>query len=335
MLGLLATLLFLHLGHPLEAACPLASLANFMTSSSTLSWEGLNATWLACVNISGRDIAGIRGAPGQRSPLRELDLSHNHLSSLPPGFLNHTEELEHLFLQGNHLPELPPAFFEKTGRLKELRLEGNPLLSVPPSLLQLCLESLSVDCHCQVAGSISSYCQRNNCTRPVSCHCSSPQGLLNATDFYAQQCRGLPVAVYVAIAVSLLALLLGAAVVYIVVRRKKGAATVREKRESTTSNGAQPRYISHGGLQADPAQRKGGHADYENVFIGQAQEVRGGKHKERHSRKPPKSRSHQKAQEAEAPPGEQPIYANTQDVYYNYVGTPAPLDEDFYVMPDQ
>uniref|UniRef100_A0ACB8F1J2 Uncharacterized protein n=1 Tax=Sphaerodactylus townsendi TaxID=933632 RepID=A0ACB8F1J2_9SAUR len=45
--------------------------------------------------------------------------------------------------------------------------------------------------------------------------------------------------------------------------------------------------------------------------------------------------SHRKVQKDEASPKEQPIYANTQEVYCNYAKTPAPLDEDLYVMPDQ
>ncbi|KAL8177913.1 UNVERIFIED_CONTAM: hypothetical protein K2H54_023406 [Gekko kuhli] len=333
MRGLLATLLFLHLRRPLEAACPPDNLITQPSSSGVLIWEQLDASKTS-VDISGTNTTSIIGIPGQNSSLEEMDLSHNCLSSLPMGFLNHTKKLKRLFLQNNRLRELPPAFFEKTRHLKELRLEGNPLPSVPPSLFRLCLETLSVDCHCAVAGSISDYCQRRNCSQNISCQCSSPRGFLNATDFYAQQCQGLSVAVYAALAVAILALLLGAVVAYVLIQRKKGATMGQEKRESTTSNGVQPRYISHTGPQANLAQGMGGHADYENVFIGQPQEAGGG-HKERHSRKQPKSRSHRKVQKDEPPPGEQPIYANAQELYYNYAGTPAPRDEDVYVMPDQ
>lgn len=281
-------LLVLHLRHPSEAACPADHLINRTSSSGALSWERLDAS-LPCVNISGTNITEIRGNPAWKSPLKELDLSHNRLHSLPTGFLNHTEGLERLFLHGNRLRELPPAFFEKTDRLKELRLEGNPLSSVPTSLFHLCLETLSVDCRCDVAGSVSSYCQQLNCTQSILCRCSSPQGFLNLTDFYAQQCPGMSVAVYAAIGASALALLLGATVAYILIWRKKKVTMVQEKRESSTSNGAQPRYISHTSPQGGPAHGIGGNTDYENVFIGQPQGAVGG-HKERYSRKQPKSR---------------------------------------------
>ncbi|XP_077188002.1 leucine-rich repeat-containing protein 25 [Paroedura picta] len=335
MQALLATLLLLlHLQHPLEAACPAANLMNRTSPSGILNWEWLG-TPQACMNLSGTNIASISGTPGWRSPLKELDLSHNSLSSLPAGFLDHTEGLERLFLHGNCLPGLPAMFFEKTSRLKELRLEGNPLTSIPTSLLRLCLETLHVDCRCDVAGSIFPYCQRQlNCTQSVSCLCSSPRGFLNVTGFYAQQCQGLPVAVAAAVTASVLALLVGAAVAYVLVRRKRRASMVQEKRESTGSNGAQPRYISHTGPQFDVAQAKGGQADYENVFIGQPKEARG-RRQEQSRRKQPKSRSLQKSQEKEPPPTEQPVYANTQEVYYNYVGTPTSLEEDVYVTPDQ
>nr|XP_056723569.1 leucine-rich repeat-containing protein 25-like [Euleptes europaea] len=336
MRGLLAMLLFLHLGHPLEATCPPDNPNNLTSSLGVLNWEGLEPS-RTCVNISGQNITEITGIPSQGRSLKELDLSHNSLGSLPDGLLNNTGGLEHLFLQNSGLHELPPALFENADHLKELRLEGNPRLpSVPATLFRLCLETLSVDCRCDVAESISSYCQRLNCTPSISCLCSSPRGFLNVTDFYAQQCRGLSVAMYAAIVISVLAVLLGAAVACVLIRRKKRGAAVQEKRESRTSNGAQPRYISHAGLQANPAQGLGAHADYENVFIGQPQEADRG-HMARNSSKQPKSRSHRKVQKANASPpgGEQPIYANAQEVYYNYVETPAPLDEDLYVMPDQ
>lgn len=290
MQGLLATLLFLYLWHPLKAACPPADVVNLTDSSGTLSWDQLRASSQTCVNLSKADIAGIRGIPSSKSPLKDLDLSHNRLRSLPAGFLNHTEGLERLFLEGNVLPELPPAFFEKSSQLKELRLEGNPLPSVPTSLFHLCLETLTVDCRCDVVRSISSYCQRPNCSGDILCHCSSPQGFLNVTDFYAQQCPGLSVAMAVAMALSILALLLGAAVAFVLIRRKKkGATMVQEKRESSASNGAHPRYISRTGPQVDQARGLGSHADYENVFIGQTPQARGG-HRERPTRKQPKSR---------------------------------------------
>ncbi|XP_054835163.1 leucine-rich repeat-containing protein 25 isoform X2 [Eublepharis macularius] len=287
MHGLLVALLLLHLGAPSGAECPPAHLVNRTSSWAALTWEWLDASQ-TCMNISGKNVSSIHGRPQPGSQLRELDLSHNRLSRLPSDFLSSTEKLELLFLQGNSLPELPPAFFGQTSHLKGLKLEDNPLPSVPASLFRLCLETLSVDCRCDVARDISSYCQRRNCTRSISCHCSSPQGFLNVTDFYAQQCQGFSVALYAAIVVPILVLLLGATVVYVLIRRKKGATTVQEKRDSSISNGAQPRYISHISPQINPAKDVGGHADYENIFIGAPQESRGG-HKERYSRKPPKS----------------------------------------------
>ncbi|EMP24081.1 hypothetical protein UY3_18718 [Chelonia mydas] len=122
----------------------------------------------------------------------------------------------------------------------------------------------------------------------------------------------------------------GLAVALLLLRRKRQASAIHSKRESTTSVArGQPRYISR---NAEPG--PGQASNYENVFIGQP----GGQY-ECLERKGPQYRAQQLADEecymeSDTGHGDQPIYANTQQLYSSSV--PAPSDgEDVYIMPDK
>ncbi|XP_072833955.2 uncharacterized protein LOC140701663 [Pogona vitticeps] len=196
-------------------------------------------------------------------------------------------------------------------------------------------------CTCEEAKDLYTACL--NCTPSAACQCtsSSSQGRLNLTDFYAQECHGSATraALYVAIILPPVALLLAALLVYAFVQRRKVASLGHDKRASKASDAGlgQPRYISHTSPLGDAARSPPGHQEYENVFVDQPQGARGGR-SERRSRKPSKSRPPSKVRDTDSTQNDQPIYANTQDVYYNYVGRPATQEvhnEGVYVIPDQ
>ncbi|XP_075759025.1 leucine-rich repeat-containing protein 25-like [Pelodiscus sinensis] len=189
-----------------------------------------------------------------------------------------------------------------------------------------------------VAGSMvqNCTCEPENCTAPP-CLCLSPrdQRIINVTEFHAQECRGLGTLGFVAIAASVLAVLLlagGLGGVFVLLRRKRKASEDHGKRESTASIGhGQPRYISRS-AEPGPGQGSCQVGDYENIFIGPSQPA--GQY-ECLERRAPQYRVPDEDcyMESDACHGDLPIYCNTQQLYDG--SYPAPHDpEDVYIVPD-
>ncbi|XP_074795567.1 leucine-rich repeat-containing protein 25 isoform X1 [Natator depressus] len=310
MLALLAALLLLRsapagwahcLGSPNSGSCEVLGRLEF---SNTLT----------CLNLSNCGIREINGSARLGGSVKMLDLSFNRLQTLPPDFLSQAHTLKELYLQHNQLRGLPTEFFKNAS-----------------SLLHLVL-----DCECDVVASVLSHCMGSsptNSTEPA-CHCHSAQeGPVNVTAFYRQECQPRCALLCVALTSSVLAGLLlagGLAVALLLLRRKRQASAIHSKRESTASVArGQPRYISR---NAEPG--PGQASNYENIFIGQP----GGQY-ECLERKGPQYRAQQLVDEecymeTDTGHGDQPIYANTQQLYSSSV--PAPSDgEDVYIMPDK
>ncbi|XP_044311891.1 uncharacterized protein LOC123036609 [Varanus komodoensis] len=323
MSGLLAALLLLHAGCLVDGACSPFQAGNrsALSGHEVLS---LLQSEQPCLNFSGSEVH-LPGNASVGAHVKELDLSDTMLRSLPPRLLANAVALQWLSLAGNALKELPPQIFKNTPRLTSLQLPRTPLSLLPT--LGHCLGTLTVDCACGVAGSIRHYCQ--NCSLETACRCASPGGLLNATDFFARRCRGPPPGVYAAAVLPVVALLLVAGLAYFLIQKRRKATFAQDKRTSPGSEGAhgQPRYIQHASPQGDAARGAAGDtSDYANIFLEQPQGARvrhGGQHS--------------------CPPGplegEQPVYANTQDLYYNYCGpvgnSPEALEEELYIIPDK
>ncbi|KAJ6664325.1 hypothetical protein lerEdw1_008544 [Lerista edwardsae] len=317
--------------------CELAGVAPRRSprcTNNNIKFDGnlgtLNTSW-TCVNVSSQNISKIQGKPSEH--LKVLDLSHNQLQELPQEFWDNIQNLEKLYLNDNKLKQFPSKF----GKLVELRLEGNELTdtSLPTKPFPKTLKSLSVDCDCELVNATIFHC--TDCA--VECRETYGTGLLNATEYHIQQCgvQKAGINISIPIVVSILALLLVAGTAYFLIRRKKKGATFgQDKRASNASNvtQGQPRYLTHSGPQ-DLDRGTGHHANYENVFIDQAQEARGGPG-DHQSQRQPKSRLPSSVEKANNSLAEQPIYANTQDVYYNYPGQTASQapDEEVYIMPD-
>ncbi|XP_074834299.1 uncharacterized protein LOC142002242 [Carettochelys insculpta] len=345
MLVLLAGLLVLHFapcGRARHAWCPEPSpnSGNATTTCSTdLDWSNVSSS-PPRLNLTSCCIGEIKGSARLGHTYQVLDLSSNHLQSLPQEFLSQAHALRELRLHCNQLQTLPPEFFANTSHLEVLSLQGNPLPGVPASAFQPSLQQLTVDCRCDVVGSVLSHCAcsaQANCT-PRVCHCltSQEQGH-NVTNFYERQCQGPSPLLTAAITSSMVALLLlagGLGGAFLLLRRKRRASVAHGKRESSASIAhRQPRYISR---SAEPGRGQGPHQahNYENIFIGQAQPV--GQY-ECLERQVPQYRAQPPVDECYmengAFPSEQPIYTNTQELYGP--NQPASHDtEDVYIIPD-
>ncbi len=63
----------------------------------------------------------------QKHPrITELDLSYNHIQTLPPGAFDQLTDLQMLKLRGNSLQTLPKHMFTGLTNLKSLDLKDNP-----------------------------------------------------------------------------------------------------------------------------------------------------------------------------------------------------------------
>ncbi|XP_026554690.1 leucine-rich repeat-containing protein 25 [Pseudonaja textilis] len=325
MWGLLATLLFSSLGSHVDAACPRTYFKYFNDTP--------------CLNYSG-------GFPFPKvnfsvwKQVKELDLSNNNITTLSE--LKSGKNLESLFLHNNKLKSLPSDFFDKTPKLKVLSLEKNQLSSLSIENFHHCLKELRVDCHCNVADGLLNYCY--NCSdRGIKCQCFTSERLDNVTDYYENKCHVITgYSVYVAITIAILILLLLAILVVLVIWWKKRAPVDQEKRPSNTSEGTsgQSRYISRLHSPGNTFQDMGIHKDYENVFNDQPKgkvgkmKTRQGNHQSR--KETTAKRSPSKAENRDSSEGHQPVYANTQELYYNYSGRPIPeAVDDVYIIPDQ
>ncbi|XP_039371754.1 uncharacterized protein LOC120391757 isoform X2 [Mauremys reevesii] len=312
MLALLAALLLLH-----SAPSGWAHYSKSPNSSScvVLDWSEFSSDTPEALNLSNHGIREITGPAWLWESVHTLDLSFNCLQSLPPDFLSQARALRQLYLQHNQLRELPTEFFKNATSL----------------------QSLVVDCKCDVVGSVVSHCNSPTNSTNRTCLCLSEQEkseFYNVTEFYTQHCQPLCTPLCVAITSSVLVLLLagGLAVALFLLRRRRQASVVHSKRESTASiTHGQPRYISRN-AETGPGQA----GDYENVFIGHSQPV--GQY-ECLERKGPQYRVQQLVDEdcymeSDTCHGDQPIYANTQQLYSS--SSPAPSDaEEVYIVPDK
>ncbi|XP_053906289.1 leucine-rich repeat-containing protein 25 isoform X2 [Cuculus canorus] len=256
--------------------------------------------------------------------LEELDLSHNRLRELPAAFLGHARGLRRLQLQHNQLHALHDGFFANTSALQSLQLEGNPLAAVPSSAFHASLRSLAVPCRCDTVGSILTRCAR---APRLQCHCCLDHRVfLNVTDFHAQQCwHGVGLVAGMAGAAVGVAVVLAVAAVLCYRRRKVATAGVGwAKREPSMAHG-QTRYISRGSEMGTSEAAAAAAPDYENVFVSPCAA-------------PAAAQGWTPAWQEESPqvpvdddyfldvaPGEQPIYANTQN----------PNDDNIYIVPNQ
>ncbi|XP_069734044.1 leucine-rich repeat-containing protein 25 isoform X2 [Phaenicophaeus curvirostris] len=280
------------------------------------------------LNLSRNGIDALSPSSRVAPELEELDLSHNGLRELPATFLARARGLRGLRLQHNRLRALPDAFFANATALQTLWLDGNPLAAVPSSAFQASLRSLAVPCRCDAVGSVLTpcACPQPSC-RELQCLCYSDHQLtLNVTDFHAQQCRS-SVGLVAGVAGAAVGVAVLLAVVAVLGYRRRKVATAGAgwgKREPSVAHG-QPRYISRAS-ETGTAEAATTAPDYENVFVSPcaapaaAQGWTPGWQEE----SPQVPTDGDYFLESDAAPGEQPIYANTQNP-----------NDDIYIVPNQ
>ncbi|XP_064847931.1 SLIT and NTRK-like protein 3 [Oncorhynchus masou masou] len=140
---------------PAEACCLNYSGSTF----GHVRWAMLtNRTRLQLLDLSHCTITQIdlEDTETTLSPLQEVYLGHNRLTSIPGNFLSDLPSLKVLELGMNQLRELPEDFLKGSDGLQELDLRGNLLRSLPTSVLSLRgLERLELgdnpwDCSCSL-----------------------------------------------------------------------------------------------------------------------------------------------------------------------------------------
>ena len=71
---------------------------------------------------------------GCQVPLHELDISHNHISSLGSGDLHQVKDLVKLDVSANRLKIIDENVLETLPYLEELNLADNQLFALPPTV---------------------------------------------------------------------------------------------------------------------------------------------------------------------------------------------------------
>ncbi|XP_013996943.1 leucine-rich repeat, immunoglobulin-like domain and transmembrane domain-containing protein 1 [Salmo salar] len=140
---------------PAETCCLNYSGSTF----GHVPWARLtNGTRLQLLDLSHCNITQIdlEDTETTLSPLQEVYLGHNRLTSIPGDFLSDLPSLKVLELGMNQLRELPEDFLQGSDGLRELDFSGNLLRSLPisvlslPGLARLELGNNTWDCSCSL-----------------------------------------------------------------------------------------------------------------------------------------------------------------------------------------
>lgn len=271
----------------------------------------------------------------------KLDLSNNMLDLLPEYIIS--PSLTEVYLQKNNFKNLSDKFWNHKC-LQELHLEGNELSSVQGSVI--CNTTiLSIDCQCDIIKSvIKHHCQNSKCPGNFTCSLESkPNEAIMY--FYEQTCKDLNLLpLYI-----VLSLLVVVALLVLAVRGIKGnSETTSTKQDAeSTSPHQQPRYISSARpacaatnpSRESPYEPAPQHKDYENVLIGPLHSAQRPNYA---STVQPTPRYIATMNEdfylqCDVDVNDQPVYSNTDAVYYDYSAeaVPSPRDDDIYILPDQ
>ncbi|XP_077332031.1 leucine-rich repeat-containing protein 25 isoform X2 [Lithobates pipiens] len=308
-----------------------------------LQWS--NFTSCKYVILKNKSIENINPA----SPytfLQNLDLSYNRLKELPKHFLSDAIAIKEIYLGNNLLEQLPENFLSNSSNLQILQLEGNRLSKIPSSVFHSSLLNLSVECKCDVANSIMQHLNDTltdhsklsvTCTSPS--HASSFEKL---GDFIAKNCGSQGYLIlYIVLPILALCLIVGGVILYL--WKKKNSVDFGRKTdtEASPSNG-QPRYTTRNTNVMGSTSNQGPRQDYENVFIGHLQtktKPYDYSKEQKNTEAPSKQTMEEDVYlESDVCEGNQPIYSNTQGVYYNYsnhgdIGINKE-DDDVYILPD-
>ncbi|XP_075061445.1 uncharacterized protein LOC142150092 isoform X2 [Mixophyes fleayi] len=281
------------------------------------------------------------------SLITNLDLSYNKLRNLAEGFLSNAGALKEINLGNNNLEHLPTMFLNRSFSLQVVSLEGNPLSEIPASILQSELFNLTVDCRCDVGNSLKMYLSKNATDHSrLSINCKMSSSWSTLVEFYTKNCGMHRLLVlYIVLAIVALGFIIGGVALYMRNRKKRLAAFDNKATTDQSPAHGQPRYTSRNTDGTATTLNQGQRQDYENVFVGHLPTVEIKPYDYLEEQSGPGAHSkHRKEEdiylESDVHEGDQPIYSNTQGVYYNYtdssqISNKYKEEDDVYILPDQ
>lgn len=119
---------------PANVRCVNFSGSTFGHVNWTVFTNGMNM--IETIDLSFCNITSIEMEGKGTFSLKEVDLSHNKLVTLPRDFLADHPGLVVLDLRENSIQELPEGFLQNSHNLQELYLQGNRLHYLPGTILQ-------------------------------------------------------------------------------------------------------------------------------------------------------------------------------------------------------
>ncbi|XP_056430255.1 leucine-rich repeat-containing protein 25 isoform X2 [Hyla sarda] len=271
-----------------------------------------------------------------------LDISNNKLSDLPKDFLSTANALKEVHLEHNELKHLPEMFLSNSHALETVTLEGNPLSEIPASIFRETLVNLTVDCRCDL---VSNVMNALNYSEVVSATCKESAVLHNLKDFYDANCGNQYLALYILLPTLMLVLLVGGVALYFWKRKRTSASLESKDAADKSPAHGQSRYTSRNIESTETTFSPGNRQDYENVFVGHLTTETTPRGYLENDHRPGTHRSKHVAEEdiyleSDVNEGDQPIYTNTQGLYYNYSEpthekSRSHEEDDVYILPDQ
>ncbi|XP_018412991.1 PREDICTED: uncharacterized protein LOC108787835 [Nanorana parkeri] len=267
---------------------------------------------------------------------------------LPEKFLSNANALEEIYLGNNNLQQLPENFLSNSSKVRVIQLEGNQLTKVPSSVFHSSLLNLSVDCTCDVASSIMQHLNNNSTDHSllsVTCTTSSfTSSLKKVDDFFANNCGSqILLALCIVLPIVALGLIVGRVALYLWKKNNNSTNLGNKSATEQSPSHGQPRYTTRNRDVMTSTPNQGLRQDYENVFVGHFETNKTNPHgySKEQSRQGATSKQTMEEDiylESDVNDGNQPIYSNTQGVYYNYCdhgGTGINKeDDDVYILPD-
>ncbi|CAI9600466.1 unnamed protein product, partial [Staurois parvus] len=159
-------------------------------------------------------------------------------------------------------------------------------------------------------------------------------------DYFTENCGSqVFLILYIVLPIVALGLIVGGVTLYLCKKRNSADFGSKTDTEKSPSH-EQPRYMARNMDIMASTSNQGPRQEYENVFIGHLQTKPHDYSKEKCRPEAPSKQTMEEGiyLESDVNEGNQPIYSNTQGVYYNYcnqgdIGINKE-DDDVYILPD-
>ncbi|KAM4050152.1 leucine-rich repeat-containing protein 25 [Anomaloglossus baeobatrachus] len=309
---------------------------------TTLLWSNFNnCSDVILKEKSIKDI--VTNGESQYGNVSKLDLSYNSIRVLPEGFLSNAIKLLQVNLQSNNLERLPEDFLINSSKLQILKLEDNQLSEIPTSVFHDTLQTLTVDCQCPLVNNILQIINGSKYPN-LNATCKLSSELTNPRDFYEQNCSNQYLALYIVLPILLIALIAGGISLYMWKRKRSSSSFESKDAADMSPVHGQPRYMATNIEGTATTLNQGQKQDYENVFVGYLPSTETKPYGYLKNEHEPGAHSKHTTEddiylESDVNEGDQPIYTNTQGIYYNYsepkLVKNQSKEEDVYILPDQ